>query len=345
MVVLGVLLRSGWLAELAPARRAVIPAARAWVCLPAGRGAPGLARVLLSTSRGTPGSRLSPGPITCIQVRWPASLLKPDVVPSGGASMIAAAAGRCGPGSFPLPPRPVNPQMCHERPAAGSPGAACVAVGAGLGRTSRGAARGHPLTAHDDYQAERAYCIASTPGEPLAITVEWRNDGEVSSCLAEGSRTGELIEVRGPVGSCFVSGLVPAGRSWRSAVRRRATAGRPAAPFAGRKPGPAAAAVVLAELGRTGRCWPGSRGRPRRGRCPASAGRRASRGPSRPAWSRGDIPRSGSAPDGPARPGSEWRRVPLDDNAKDGDAIGGLLIEVFGGEMTAATGTCGSRVR
>jgi hypothetical protein len=34
---------------------------------------------------------------------------------------------------------------------------------------------------------------------------------------------------------------------------------------------------------------------------------------------------------------------PLDDNAQDGDAIGGLLIEVFGTEMTAATGTCGSR--
>jgi ferredoxin-NADP reductase len=34
---------------------------------------------------------------------------------------------------------------------------------------------------------------------------------------------------------------------------------------------------------------------------------------------------------------------PLDDNAQDGDAIGGLLIEVFGAGMTAATGTCGSR--
>jgi Family of unknown function (DUF6510) len=32
----------------------------------------------------------------------------------------------------------------------------------------------------------------------------------------------------------------------------------------------------------------------------------------------------------------------LDDAALDGNAIGGLLIEVFGTEMTAATGTCGS---
>ncbi len=32
----------------------------------------------------------------------------------------------------------------------------------------------------------------------------------------------------------------------------------------------------------------------------------------------------------------------LDDYALDGNAIGGLLIEVFGAEMTTATGTCGS---
>jgi hypothetical protein len=32
----------------------------------------------------------------------------------------------------------------------------------------------------------------------------------------------------------------------------------------------------------------------------------------------------------------------LGDAALDGNAIGGLLIEIFGTEMTAATGTCGS---
>ena len=32
----------------------------------------------------------------------------------------------------------------------------------------------------------------------------------------------------------------------------------------------------------------------------------------------------------------------LDDYALDGNAIGGLLIEVFGTEMTTAIGTCGS---
>jgi hypothetical protein len=32
----------------------------------------------------------------------------------------------------------------------------------------------------------------------------------------------------------------------------------------------------------------------------------------------------------------------LDGNALDGNAIGGLLIEVFGTEMTTARGTCGN---
>jgi hypothetical protein len=33
---------------------------------------------------------------------------------------------------------------------------------------------------------------------------------------------------------------------------------------------------------------------------------------------------------------------PLEDHVLDGNAIGGLLIEVFGNEMTTAVGTCGS---
>lgn len=33
---------------------------------------------------------------------------------------------------------------------------------------------------------------------------------------------------------------------------------------------------------------------------------------------------------------------PLEDRVLDGNAIGGLLVEVFGAEMTAAVGTCGS---
>ena len=60
------------------------------------------------------------------------------------------------------------------------------------------------LTADDGYQAERAYSIASAPGEPLAITVERLDDGEVSPYLTEEARTGDQLEVRGPVGGYFV---------------------------------------------------------------------------------------------------------------------------------------------
>ena len=36
------------------------------------------------------------------------------------------------------------------------------------------------LTADDGYTAQRGYSIASAPGEPVAITVERLDDGEVS---------------------------------------------------------------------------------------------------------------------------------------------------------------------
>ena len=39
------------------------------------------------------------------------------------------------------------------------------------------------LTAEDGYRAERSYSIASAPGEPVAITVERLDDGEVSPYL------------------------------------------------------------------------------------------------------------------------------------------------------------------
>ena len=60
------------------------------------------------------------------------------------------------------------------------------------------------LTADDGYQAERAYSIASAPGEPLAITVERLDDGEVSPYLTEELRPGDFLEVRGPIGGYFV---------------------------------------------------------------------------------------------------------------------------------------------
>ena len=60
------------------------------------------------------------------------------------------------------------------------------------------------LTAEDGYQAERAYSIASAPGEPLSITVEQLDDGEVSPYLTEEVRAGDEMEVRGPIGGYFV---------------------------------------------------------------------------------------------------------------------------------------------
>jgi ferredoxin-NADP reductase len=60
------------------------------------------------------------------------------------------------------------------------------------------------LTADDGYQAERSYSIASAPGEPVAITVERLDDGEVSPYLTEDVRPGDEIELRGPIGGYFV---------------------------------------------------------------------------------------------------------------------------------------------
>src|SRR5918992_1948397 len=60
------------------------------------------------------------------------------------------------------------------------------------------------LTAEDGYRAERAYSIASAPGEPVAITVERLKDGEVSPYLTEVVRPGDAFDVRGPIGGYFV---------------------------------------------------------------------------------------------------------------------------------------------
>jgi ferredoxin-NADP reductase len=60
------------------------------------------------------------------------------------------------------------------------------------------------LTAEDGYQAEREYSIASAPDEPVAITVERLENGEVSPYLTEELRAGDELELRGPVGGYFV---------------------------------------------------------------------------------------------------------------------------------------------
>src|SRR5215469_10806070 len=60
------------------------------------------------------------------------------------------------------------------------------------------------LTADDGYRAERSYSIASAPGEPVAITVERLEDGEVSPYLTQDVQPGDEIELRGPIGGYFV---------------------------------------------------------------------------------------------------------------------------------------------
>jgi ferredoxin-NADP reductase len=67
------------------------------------------------------------------------------------------------------------------------------------------------LTAEDGYRAERSYSIAAAPGEPVAITVERLDDGEVSPYLTEVLGAGDQLELRGPVGGYFVWDAEDAG--------------------------------------------------------------------------------------------------------------------------------------
>jgi ferredoxin-NADP reductase len=61
------------------------------------------------------------------------------------------------------------------------------------------------LTAEDGYQAQRSYSIASAPeAAHVELTVERLDDGEVSPYLVDELRTGDLLEIRGPIGGYFV---------------------------------------------------------------------------------------------------------------------------------------------
>ena len=60
------------------------------------------------------------------------------------------------------------------------------------------------LTAADGYQAHRSYSVASAPGEPVQITVERIDIGEVSPFLVDGIEVGDRFDVRGPVGRYFI---------------------------------------------------------------------------------------------------------------------------------------------
>lgn len=61
------------------------------------------------------------------------------------------------------------------------------------------------LTAEDGYTAQRSYSLASAAGaDPLEITVERFDDGEVSPYLVDVIAVGDAVEVRGPVGGSLV---------------------------------------------------------------------------------------------------------------------------------------------
>ena len=62
------------------------------------------------------------------------------------------------------------------------------------------------LTAPDGYTASRSYSVASPPSDDheIELTVERLEDGEVSTFLHDELRTGDEIEVRGPIGGWFV---------------------------------------------------------------------------------------------------------------------------------------------
>ncbi len=61
------------------------------------------------------------------------------------------------------------------------------------------------LTAEDGYQAQRSYSIASAPEDGyVVLTVERLDDGEGSPYLTQELRTGDELELRGPIGDYFV---------------------------------------------------------------------------------------------------------------------------------------------
>ena len=60
------------------------------------------------------------------------------------------------------------------------------------------------LTAEDGYRAERSYSIASAPGDPVEVTVQSVEDGEVSPFLVHDLAVGDTLEIRGPLGGWFV---------------------------------------------------------------------------------------------------------------------------------------------
>jgi ferredoxin-NADP reductase len=61
------------------------------------------------------------------------------------------------------------------------------------------------LTAEDGYTAQRSYSLSSGAGaDPIEVTVERFEDGEVSPYLVDDIAVGDAVEVRGPIGRWLV---------------------------------------------------------------------------------------------------------------------------------------------
>ena len=207
------------------------------------------------------------------------------------------------------------------------------------------------------------------------LTVERLDDGEVSPYLADELRAGDQLELRGPIGGYFVWEAVarrPAAARRRRLGRRAAA--RDAAPPRSDRERRAGAAALLVALARRGHLprrarrgsptttrstsrsrspassptgWTGLRGRIDRellARGRLAAGRAAARLRLRPdrlrrGRGRARSSRSATSPAG-SGPSASARREADDGRRSTATRSPGLLFDVFGAEMTTATGVC-----
>ncbi|MBT2301026.1 hypothetical protein J7E70_11190 [Variovorax paradoxus] len=92
-----------------------------------------------------------------------------------------------------------------DRIEAETPRIASVFLKADIARHIAGQHLDVRLTAPDGYEAQRAYSIASAPGEALVeLIIERLDDGEVSPYFHEVAQAGDTIEARGPLGGHFI---------------------------------------------------------------------------------------------------------------------------------------------
>src|SRR5205085_9454657 len=90
--------------------------------------------------------------------------------------------------------------------------------------------------------------------------------------------------------------------------------------------------------GSTRTCSPGLPGRPRSSRWSTPADRAASSRRSQRAWSLADTNRIASGPSASGRAARDQSGAMME--PLDGNAIAGELVELYGREMTTATGAC-----